>query len=238
MAPQVQWSGYGFTSKTIWHTYILNPANSSGYNAWSYVVGTAASFTPLSNQSKYPYASNNVLLIPYWLANWKYSFASDLSLTLGAESQTTIVPTFWVDSIKPQFTVNWGPWQLDSKYDFYRNFGTATASQYTNLYFEDKLWYQFGATDIGSFRPYLYYWGKIASNGSQYNSANPFHGQLLEPGAVWTLGDLAVDGNFYYMFGYDSSDANDVSTFNGGAPSTKLTPYFYTSLSVTYSFKF
>jgi hypothetical protein len=176
-------------------------------------------------------------LIPYWLGNYKFNLAPDLALTVGLESQTTFIPTFWLDSVKPQFTVNWGNWQLDSKYDFYQDY-VATNYFYTNVYFEDKLWYDFGKGPLGDFRPYLYYWGKIASNGQQYTSSNPFHGLLLEPGLVWSLGDLAVEGNFYYYFGTDSSDSNDYSKFGGGAARTYVAPYFYYSLAVTYTFRF
>lgn len=210
--PFVQYQGFGFDVLTSAAVYTFAPNAkadiAAGKNALAFYTGPLFSATKPAQDNTFPVSN-------YLKASYKYSFDKTLAVTAGVETDTAVVPVFFLLDVKPQASVTWTFLQVDAKYNLTFKTTDADKSDKTFLYsyLEPKVTVDFKDLQVPGLKAYV--GGKFlvaTSNGDKLK------GSSIQPGASYSftvkdVGTFGLDTNLK-VNGIGPDDVSDNQSYD------------------------
>ena len=220
VAPFVQYQGFGIDAKATFPMITFAPGDAtnapSGYSAGTNY--NAVKYGAITKTGTYKAKDNTFVMANYQKVTYKYSFDKTTAVVVGYEADFAFMPVFWVSDVLPQFSVIYGAFQLDNKFDFYNTWSDVANNFFTQFYLEPKITYDLGSVGVSGLKAYVVGRYSAATTDAKFaNASLPWHDSRVQPGASYSftvkdVGTFGADASVRFnRIDYDATNKFDTA---------------------------
>ncbi len=197
------------------------------------------------NLATYYNTTNSFLFTNFESVAYKLTLDTTTAFVFSASTEIGVVPSLWIDDVKPQVTVIYGPVQLDVKESIYfsdqgKNPATTDLKYNVRLFTDPKLTLNFASLGVAGLKAYVaasLYTYNVYPNSTLANDAVFFGSASTGTGALAVALGSSVTPGVSYAFGpFYAELALKYSNFDDSVSNAaKKDPTFDPSLKLSYT---